>query len=45
MAVDLRPQEGARIRVFIDYWNFQINLNRREARELGQEDYRFKIDW
>ena len=38
-------QEGARVRVFIDYWNFQLSLNHREAEDLGQEDSRFKIDW
>ncbi len=29
-----------RIRVFVDYWNFQLTLNAREG-----EDFRFKVNW
>lgn len=31
--------------MFVDYWNFQLSLNDREASERGLDDYRFKIDW
>ncbi len=34
-----------RIRVFVDYWNFQLTLNEREEEATGQEDVRFKINW
>jgi uncharacterized LabA/DUF88 family protein len=34
-----------RIRVFIDYWNFQLTLNERDGKATGQHDVRFKIDW
>jgi uncharacterized LabA/DUF88 family protein len=34
-----------RIRVFVDYWNFQLTINKREAFERGMPDYRFEVDW
>jgi len=34
-----------RVRVFIDYWNFQLSLNELEAIEKSVLDYQFKIDW
>ncbi|MBI4169079.1 MAG: NYN domain-containing protein [Acidobacteria bacterium] len=34
-----------RVRVFVDYWNFQLSLNETEAKARGLEDYRFKVDW
>lgn len=34
-----------RVRVFIDYWNFQLTLNEREAEARGIDDFRFRIDW
>ena len=36
-----------RVRVFIDYWNFQIDLNRLEAKEkhINAETARFPINW
>ena len=34
-----------RIRVFVDYWNFQLSMNAREASERSTADYRFKVDW
>jgi uncharacterized LabA/DUF88 family protein len=34
-----------RIRVFVDYWNFQISLNRHEADARKVTDYRFRINW
>jgi len=33
------------IRVFIDYWNFQLTLNEREAASLNVDDFRFQVDW
>lgn len=36
---------GMRVRVFIDYWNFQLTLNGKEAGARGVKDYRFKVDW
>lgn len=39
------PAPIARVRVFIDYWNFQLTMNEREAHARGLSDYRFKIDW
>jgi len=33
------------IRVFVDYWNFQLTLNEREAAFRGVDDFRFAIDW
>lgn len=40
-----QPSSITRIRVFVDFWNFQLSLNEREASERGLDDYRFKIDW
>jgi len=34
-----------RIRAFVDYWNFQLSLNEKDAKALGQPDSRFQIDW
>ncbi|MDE2180149.1 MAG: NYN domain-containing protein [candidate division NC10 bacterium] len=41
----LETRQALRVRIFIDYWNFQLTLNEREASERGLDDYRFKIDW
>lgn len=35
----------ARVRVFVDYWNFQITMNEKEGAERGIVDYRFSVDW
>jgi hypothetical protein len=35
----------SRVRVFVDYWNFQLSLNTREAKIRGVDDFRFEIDW
>jgi len=42
LAVTVTP---IRVRVFIDYWNFQLTLNERIAKDKGIGDYRFQIDW
>lgn len=34
-----------RVRVFVDYWNFQLTLNEREASARGAADFRFGVDW
>lgn len=34
-----------RIAVFIDYWNFQLTLNKRLSETKKVPDYRAKIDW
>ncbi|MGI0084706.1 MAG: NYN domain-containing protein [Nitrososphaerales archaeon] len=34
-----------RIRVFVDYWNFQLTLNNLEGKETKAEDVRFRVDW
>ena len=34
-----------RIRVFVDYWNFQLALNKREGVLQNDPDYRFKVNW
>lgn len=43
------PQSSAvslpRVRVFVDYWNFQLALNSREDALLGTDNTRFKVDW
>jgi uncharacterized LabA/DUF88 family protein len=31
--------------VFVDYWNFQLTLNEREARHRGVPSDRFKVNW
>ena len=33
------------IRVFVDYWNFQLTLNEREAAIRNAADFRFSVDW
>ncbi len=39
-------KENARIRVFVDYWNFQLSLNRVEDGALHTiNEARFKVDW
>jgi uncharacterized LabA/DUF88 family protein len=40
--VTVRP---VRVRIFVDYWNFQLTLNERAAASKGLSDYRFQIDW
>lgn len=34
-----------RVRIFIDYWNFQLTLNERVAKARGLGDFRFQIEW
>jgi len=34
-----------KVRVFVDYWNFQLSMNGREARLRRVPDYRFHVDW
>ena len=34
-----------RVRVFLDYWNFQLSLNERESLARGAPDYRVKVNW
>jgi uncharacterized LabA/DUF88 family protein len=44
--IPVAPRGAApRIRVFVDYWNFQLNLNAREEEATGQAGVRFKVDW
>jgi hypothetical protein len=33
------------VRVFIDYWNFQLTLDEREAAHKKTSSSRFHIDW
>src|SRR5260370_12034156 len=43
------PQAGTltktRVRVFVDYWNFQLTMNELEAKELGVQDVRYSVNW
>jgi hypothetical protein len=34
-----------RVMVFVDYWNFQLTLNEREAWSRGVSSDRFKVNW
>jgi uncharacterized LabA/DUF88 family protein len=34
-----------RVRVFVDFWNFQLSLNKREGAIQRDPDYRFKVNW
>jgi uncharacterized LabA/DUF88 family protein len=34
-----------RVRVFVDYWNFQLTLNDRDERARGVAGVRFAVDW
>ena len=34
-----------RVMVFVDYWNFQLTLNEREASHRGVANDRFKVSW
>jgi len=34
-----------RIAVFVDFWNFQLGLNKNVAKQQGVADVRTKIDW
>lgn len=45
MAGEPGKSEKVRIRVFVDYWNFQLTMNEREARSRHLDDFRSKIDW
>lgn len=45
MSATVDAQSRVRMRVFIDFWNFQLTLNEKEARARGLDDYRFRIDW
>lgn len=37
--------QTTRVRVFVDYWNFQLTLNEREAAARHLADFRFGVDW
>jgi hypothetical protein len=37
--------QTTRVRVFVDYWNFQLTLNEREAAARHLADFRFLVDW
>ncbi|MGH8285783.1 MAG: hypothetical protein ACRETT_08455 [Steroidobacteraceae bacterium] len=40
------PSNGkVRVRVFVDYWNFQLTLNQKDGATRGERDTRFAIDW
>src|SRR5687767_4600705 len=39
------PAMPTRVMVFIDFWNFQLHLNEKEARVRRVPNYRFQIDW
>jgi hypothetical protein len=43
--VDPSARDRSRVRVFIDYWNFQLGINERAAQEQGEEEVRFRLDW
>lgn len=43
--INTGPQAVIRVRVFVDYWNFQLTINQLEASAQGLNDYRFKVDW
>lgn len=43
LAEAARPM--TRVRVFVDYWNFQLSMNAKEAADRNVTDYRFKVDW
>jgi hypothetical protein len=34
-----------RIKVFMDFWNFQLTINDREAKARGVADVKVKLDW
>lgn len=42
---DAPAVQKVRVRVFIDYWNFQLTMNERDARSRRVPDSRVKIDW
>ena len=47
MTVEQTPKQPnrERIRVFIDFWNLKLTLNRREGERIGETNARFDIDW
>lgn len=45
LATPVPAMTTARVRVFVDYWNFQITMNEKEGAERGISDHRFSIDW
>ena len=34
-----------RVRVFIDYWNFQLTIQKKEGQKIGIQNHRFSINW
>ncbi len=34
-----------RVRVFIDYWNFQLTIQKKEGQKIGIHNHRFNINW
>jgi len=36
---------ATRVRVFVDYWNFQITMNEKEGAAIGASNHKFSIDW
>lgn len=46
MTTSLAGSSGkTRVRVFVDYWNFQLTLNEIEAAQKGLQDVRYSVDW
>jgi uncharacterized LabA/DUF88 family protein len=47
VAVPLAPVPLTKVRVFVDYWNFQLSLNEHEAKATGKtlDETRFAADW
>ena len=45
MTSPLTNEAACRIKVFVDFWNFQLTLNGAEGKVTGNSDERFKIDW
>jgi uncharacterized LabA/DUF88 family protein len=39
------PTNKVRVRVFVDFWNFQLTINEMLEKKKGLTDPRFSIDW
>lgn len=45
VAKGVPPSSKVRVRVFVDYWNFQLTINEMLEKKTNVPDPRFRIDW
>src|SRR4030042_4376773 len=39
------PKTNPVVRVFVDFWNFQLTINENEAKVQNIQEFRFNVNW